>query len=551
MLLPDVANKDMELTNTHKIPIAQADCQVGQDNSVIIESFKSIRWPVLLVILLAGFFYIVTVRAGHEWGDDFSLYIIHAKNIASGQDYRQGGYLHYSPYLGPDAYPPIFPLLLAPVYLFFGLNLTALKMVVIAGFLASLLVFLLIVKSELTVTWQVALLAAIGFNPYLWDQKDRLTSDLVFLVFAYLAIVLVDKVYRSKADTMTWRMALIISSVFYLAYGTRSLGLLLIPCLLFYDMIRRKKMIPSRFAIGISFATLALIALQSYFLHSDRGYYDQFATSFHDSLGTWLKYIAHNVIAYVISLTDVWDNGYSRIFRLGLTVVISGLAILGYLSRLWREITYPEIFVTLYLLAVLVVPMDGGLRYLIPAIPFYIFYAQQGLYALPFNKRTRNTTVAVLAAAILISYVAKYSQQDLKHLPEGISKAESVEFFDYIKQQTQASDVLIFTKPRALALFTDRKSSFYPMNLDDKGLWDYFQKIHATHIVVGPKGVSPEEQAFLRTFVDKYSASLQLEFSNDDFNAYHIREIPNANGRTKYNRMRLTDPRPQGEPDSK
>lgn len=541
----------MELTNANKIPVAQTGCQVSRDNTVIVESFKSVSWTPLLVILLAGFFYVATVRAGHEWGDDFSLYIIHAKNIASGQDYRQGGYLHYSPYLGPDAYPPIFPLLLAPVYLFFGLNLTALKMVVIAGFLASLLVFLLIVKSELTVAWQAVLLAAVSFNPYIWDQKDRLTSDLVFLVFAYLAIVLVNNVYRPKADAMNWKRALIISSVFYLSYGTRSLGLLLVPCLLLYDMIRRKKLIPSRFAIGISGTTLILIALQSHFLHSDRGYYDQFATSFHDSLSTWLKYIAHNVVAYVISLTDVWDNGYSRIFRLGLTVVITGLAGLGYLSRLWREITYTEIFVTLYVLVVLIVPMDGGLRYLIPAIPFYIFYAQQGLYALPINPASRNAAAAVLGAAILISYFAKYSQQDLKQLQNGISKVESVEFFDYIKQRTPASDVFIFTKPRALALFTERKSSFYPMDLDDKGLWDYFLKIHATHIVVGPKGISPEEQAFLRRFVDKYSASLQLEFSNDDFNAYHIMQIPNANGRTKYNRMRLTDPRPQGEPDSK
>lgn len=541
----------MELTNANKIPVAQTGCQVSRDNTVIVESFKSVSWTPLLVILLAGFFYVATVRSGHEWGDDFSLYIIHAKNIASGQDYRQGGYLHYSPYLGPDAYPPIFPLLLAPVYLFFGLNLTALKMVVIAGFLASLLVFLLIVKSELTVAWQAVLLAAVSFNPYIWDQKDRLTSDLVFLVFAYLAIVLVNNVYRPKADAMNWKRALIISSVFYLSYGTRSLGLLLVPCLLLYDMIRRKKLIPSRFAIGISGTTLILIALQSHFLHSDRGYYDQFATSFHDSLSTWLKYIAHNVVAYVISLTDVWDNGYSRIFRLGLTVVITGLAGLGYLSRLWREITYTEIFVTLYVLVVLIVPMDGGLRYLIPAIPFYIFYAQQGLYALPINPASRNAAAAVLGAAILISYFAKYSQQDLKQLQNGISKVESVEFFDYIKQRTPASDVFIFTKPRALALFTERKSSFYPMDLDDKGLWDYFLKIHATHIVVGPKGISPEEQAFLRRFVDKYSASLQLEFSNDDFNAYHIMQIPNANGRTKYNRMRLTDPRPQGEPDSK
>ena len=40
------------------------------------------RRLVLGLIALIGVFYLATIREGHRWGDDFSLYILHAKNIA-------------------------------------------------------------------------------------------------------------------------------------------------------------------------------------------------------------------------------------------------------------------------------------------------------------------------------------------------------------------------------------------------------------------------------------------------------------------------------------
>lgn len=541
----------MQFTDTYKTAVINPDIHSIDGKVSTAEPAKNVDWFPLLMVVAIGFFYLFTIRTGHEWGDDFSLYIMHARNIASGFDYRQGAYLHYSPYLGPDAYPPIFPLLLAPVCFLFGINLTAMKAVLIVTFLASLLAFRLVVKRDISPGWQVALVTIIGLNPYLWDQKDRLTSDLAFLIFAYLGMVLVNQAYQAKiSDVRKWSLILATGIVFYLAYGTRSLGILLIPSLLIFDVIRNKKLVPSKFALGGTVITLCLVAMQSYFLHSDKGYYDQFATSFHDSMTTWVKYIVGNLKSYAFSLTDIWDNGFNRLFRLGLTVTITGFAIWGYLGRLRKNIAYADIFVAIYITVVLIVPMDGGLRYLIPIIPFYIFYAQQGVTTLQVGKDLRNAAIALMGIAILIAYTTKYSKQDFKHLPDGIEKAESVEFFNYVKHQTLASDVFIFTKPRALALFTDRKSSFYPMDLDDKGLWDYFQKIQATHIVLGPKGISLEEQAFLTEFIGKYSTSLREEFSNKDFNLYRIIGIPQASGRTNYTRMRLTDPLPKGAPSS-
>lgn len=538
----------MERSNAYKT----AASIPGPKSLLEIGVLESARWLPLAVALAVGVFYLLTIRTGHEWGDDFSLYLMHARNLAGGLEYRPAEYLHYSPYIGPDAYPPVFPLLLAPVYWLFGLNLTAMKVVVIVMFVASLLVFGQMLKEKMSPVGQAALIAVAGFCPYVWDQKDRLTSDLVFLVFAYLGMLLVNKAYREKQseEADKWdgdrvKLALVIGVVFYLAYGTRSLGLLLVPCLLLFDLVHRRKWLPSRLACGVTAVTGSLVLLQSRLLHSDRGYYDQLATSFHDSAGAWLQYISGNVFGYGMALTEIWGNGYHRPARLALATAMTVLMVVGYLARVRKKLNYLDLFVAVYLITVSVVPMDGGGRYLVPLIPFFVLYAWEGLQVLPVGNRVRNAVVVALGIAILGSYAAKYAKLDLKTFPDGITKAEAVEFFDYVKQRTRPADVFVFTKPRALALFTDRKSSFYPLHLNDKGLWDYFQQINATHIVLGPKGISLEEQKFLTTFVGKYSASLREEFVNADFVSYRIMGIPQASGRTNYKRTRLTDPLPQ------
>lgn len=85
--------------------------------------------PIFIADLIAivGVFYIATIREGHDWGDDFSIYIQHAKNIAEGAAYDHIRYIlnPYFPLYSPKAYPPIFPLLLLPIYFSYGVSLNA------------------------------------------------------------------------------------------------------------------------------------------------------------------------------------------------------------------------------------------------------------------------------------------------------------------------------------------------------------------------------------------------------------------------------------------
>ncbi len=486
---------------------------------------------VWLAILVIGGFYLLTIRQGHNWGDDFSMYIQHARNIVAGEKYNTTGHIYLPPYIGPDSYPPVYPLMLAPVLWLFGESLTAMKVELALLFMLALFLLVKCVKDVLPVNWQVVLVALVGLNPYFWTQKDNVRSEIPFFAATFLSIYLVRKSYEAFESGATGKVKLgyvLATGVsFYLAYGTRSIGLVLLPSLVLYDLIRRRKwFVPSWYVVGVAAVLFALVAVQYVLLRSDRAYAEIVMVESGSFLRDWMRFILLNVPRYLSSLTQIWDNGYSEWPRIGLTLAMTGLAAVGFLAQVVKKITFIELFVLLYTVSVLIVPMDGGVRYLLPVVPFYIFYSLQGLRALPEWKGFQKLAIGSVAVAVLATYAVGFTRYDMEEIPNGVTSKEAVEFFDYVKRQTAENDVIIFTKPRALALYTGRKTSFYPMLMDDEEMWAYFQRIGATHIVLGPKGVEPYDQEFLSGFLNRHRGLLQEEYSNAAFTVYRITSLP-------------------------
>lgn len=497
---------------------------------------RSNQLPVF-VILAIGLFYLLTIRQGHRWGDDFSLYIQHAKNIAEGVNYNSTNYIFLPPYVGPASYPPICPLVLAPVVWLFGMNLTAMKVELILVFLLALFVLAKVVRDFLPSNWQLALIALVGLNPYFWETKDQVESEPVFYLTAYFSVYLVLKSYeaiQAGASGLTQLgYALATGVSFYLAYGTRSIGIVLLPSLVLFDLVRNRKLsLPSLYAVGAVGLAVGLIVLQMLLLRSEHGYVETVGTESGHFLRDWAQFALNNVSLYTTSLTQIWDNGYSKLGRLVMTLGMMALALGGFLSQLVKRVTFIEAFVALYTICVVIAPMDGGIRYLLPVVPFYIFYALQGIRLLTEQqlfKPFKTMAFGGIAAAVVLTYVLGYSVYSFREVPNGVSRVEAVEFFDYINRQTTQNDVVIFGKPRALSLYTGRKSSFYPVvRDDDQRIWNYFRKIKATYIVAGPLGVEPEEDEFLAGFLNRNQSHFRETFSNSVVKVYRISGIPAA-----------------------
>ncbi len=279
----------------------------------------------LLLVLGIGVFHVATIRDGHVWGDDQAMYIAHARNIVEGRPYADTGYIRSPSSITPLAYPPVFPLLLALPYHWYGLELTPMKVVCIGFFCLALFLFYAAARErsgEAAAQGAVAITAAC---PYFWDFKDAVVSEFPFLAFAYGALLVTLRVELRRCAAARMLGAGVFAGVLSaLAYGTRSVGLVLIPAIVLSDWLHAGRLTCFAWAtVGTFTASLgvqaALVSVDSDYLNS----YLQ-TVSLHSLLASPLYYLK--------CLGVLWENGHSAGLQTALYVALAALATVGF----WR-----------------------------------------------------------------------------------------------------------------------------------------------------------------------------------------------------------------------
>jgi len=520
-----------------------------------------VYWSCLVLLLAAiAAVHVATLRPGHGWGGDFALYVGHAKNIAESNPYAATGYLYNPEYpiVSPPTYPPGVAVLLAPIYAVLGVDIEAMKIAMIASLIAFLLAVALCFRDELTPGALLAAVALLGLNHYLIVDKNWIGSDMPFLAWTYLALWIGMKASRAPRRRRM-RLWLGFGALAYAAFATRTLGVLIVPAMLAAEwngplaLRRRRRGYPwlaaGPMAAGGLFAVLA--ATQSLLLHSDASYFDQF------NVGPAV--FLHNAIGYLGCAAKFWHNGYAVLPAALLFAAVALAAVGGYLSAIRREVTVLEVFGPLYLVAILAWPSYQGERYLYPLFPLMLLYALKGLGFVsqratgrPVRESQRESScnrttgsflqlawdyrtpvfAALLAAATVGSYLSGYTTLDYGPFREGIAKAESRALFEFVATRTRPEDVLVFVKPRVMALFGGRTCSIYRPGAKDADLWNYLTRIGATHVAVVERDAAMDEAEdpavvrYLREFVARHRHRFELVFANSDFTVYGVRKHP-------------------------
>ena len=496
------------------------------------------------VLLLVGAVHVLALRDGHAWGDDFAQYLMHARNLAEGRPYAATGYVYnpLEPVIGPPTYPPGTAVILAPVYRLFGLNFTAMKAAMIACLLVFLAMVFLAFRDEISLAQRLILVLLLGLNPFLLEQSNEIGSHLPFLALLYLAIFLLGQAEKcadgataglsssagntagqaSSGTPSPYRYLWFLAAgvVCYLAFATRTLGALLIVALWAEELIRKRWISGPVLLATAAFAALA--AAQGILLHSDVHYLDQF----HSGLR-----LAGNAHDYANRLAAFWHNGHWRLPSVLICLAVSGLALAGYVEQIRRRITFRELFAAGYVAVLLLWPSYQGEHYLLPVFPLYLFYAFLGLRHPWLARRVRfqQAIAGVLALAIAVTYGMRLSALDRSPLAEGIAKRESQELFENVRELTQPGDLVVFVKPRAMALFTGRKSMSYHQAQRDEDLWTSLQQHGAKWLVVvdNDEALVPDQDRakmqYLRQFVRRNPARLTPVYRNADFSLYAIR----------------------------
>jgi hypothetical protein len=474
------------------------------------------------LIGILGGIHLATLRDGQEWGDDFSLYVAHARNLAEGRPYADTGYV-YNPadaILSPRTYPPIFPLLLVPVYLLFGMNLWAMKAYVVLLFVALLGVLAVLLSRRLPLPYVLGCLTLFALNPYVWQHKDRLLSETPFMLFAYLSLMWAETAQQQASRRRALDWGLLAGAAAYLAFGTRTVGVVLIPSFLLCDWLQRRRLGTASLAILVAFS--AGVVAQKCLLVVEGSYLDQlvFDAGLYARIGLSLP----RAMGYFL------DNGYSNAARLVLYACLLVPASWAYLMRLRGRPTPCELFAAFNCLLLVFWPAaEYERRFLLPILPLFFLYVAEGLLRLECTvlHRLAKPAAAVLSLAVLLSYAGGFTRLDDEPFRHGVSSPEAVALFDWVKTHTDRDDVFLFQKPRAFALYTGRHSLAHHKADDPPRLARTLRRHAATHVVVyhgSPFPIFQNSGRLVETFIAENPSGFEKVYDRDGFRIYRIRD---------------------------
>lgn len=488
--------------------------QCGDSQASDVSSTPLWLWISLGLALLVAISLIRLGRDGQDWGGDFSLYISHARNLSEGRPYADTGYIvnPYARSLSPATYPPLFPLLLAPLYGKFGLDFSMLKLPGILCFAATIPFLFCLFRRDLPAAQSMLAAGLWACWPFILWFKDSVLPDLVFTLLWVLALWMLRVAYDEPPARRAWPRSILIGIVCYAAYATRSAGIILPAAIVTYDLLRRRKVGGSALGIVATFCVLAIC--QNLMIHSDTSYLQMFVFAPFKTIKIYLY-----VVSSVFSTATA---GWLRWVRYIATLPAFLLSCAGFTLNLRRFRSPTELAIAMYLVLLLLWSSGAGTRYIIPVIPFFFFYIVVALNALRSSVSPRFALWlgGIFMTSVLVCYVAEDRNFRPRRVEGGISTAGFAELCSYIGAGTKSTDVFIFQNPRVLSLYTRRQASVYPENGDPELVWSYIQKIHARYVI--DTDFLEGDDAVLHPFIRKYADHLRLVFSELHFRMYRI-----------------------------
>lgn len=469
---------------------------------------------VWVLVALISALYFTGLTSGHIFAqDDFAAYLMHAANLVQGQRYTQ---IHYLP--NPDApwvspangYPPAYPLLLAPVYWQRGFDLRAMKMVTVFTFAIFLVAYARWVQPLLSPKERVVAVLLVGLSPAFWAYRDFISSEFPYLMISFLALLAIRRATSDQTDEQ-WRLAWspLVAALMYVTYATRTVGIAL-PIAFACSQLEKHKH-PSRFLLLTLALLAALIALQSLLITSPRGY----VSVVHITAAS----VATNLWSYAKSITFAWQNGFSQPVQGILGAVLTGFAAFALIRRERRDISTEAWYLLVYLGILVAWGTQIGIRGLLPILPIYLTYVLKGIsdWTMRMTRPRAQRFLGAVALCITLTYVGAFLHPSGQTSAANIHDPSAQELFAFLRTQTTPSDLIVFSKPRTLSLFTGRTATSLGPDETPAASVQFLQRAHARFLVQ----TSWNPPAY-RELISEQSPSLSEVFRNRDFQVFRI-----------------------------
>jgi hypothetical protein len=483
---------------------------------------------ILLFFSIPLFF--IGINDIHNWGDDYAQYILEAKNIAAGKPYYRTGYIYndLNPEYAPPHYPPGFPLLLAPLVKFTGIAIKPMLYLITLLMVAMLFTFFAYFKKHIgTVT--ALCLAIIGvYCGAMMELKGSVLSDIPAALFVAIYLLL-----RNKTE-FSWKEIVGLALIAAMATLTRSQSVLLIFAeIIFFLITIVKGLIQKSFSvkslyqhisIRISVVFLVIYLLISVLSSTPGRSYDFYMNLFHIPVdGLWAR-IGGN-FNYLIELFKyLLRYNTNDLFLQALVSIVEYASLIfvliGFVISMTKKINIDGLFFILTCGMIVVLSVYQGPRYLLPVLPIYLFYCYEGFRPLvPFIIKAKGKVLAVVFT--LVYLLLGFHHFKVVSLPpnETPYTMQDAMAFDYIRNKINDSDIIVFSKPRALTLYTGKRTINMAWQVSPEKNKEKFESLKVKYMLAR-KGLDDDQ---IIHYLNETRSAIDTTTINELYTLYTVR----------------------------
>jgi hypothetical protein len=478
---------------------------------------NSLLLSMVIISLLIG---ASTLTRGHQWGDDFAWYIVQAESILNGSTdefMEQSAFTNQqsTTHLGPLAYPWGYPLILVPVYAVKGISPLALKLPGLLFYAGFLVCLYFLMRDRLTQTESLIVVSLFAFNPLLLQFLDQILSDIPFLFFSTLSLLLMTQAGKRNILHYVWIGAAIFFTTFL-----RVTGILLLGCFLivqFFRLLNHRKdrrtaveIIKHSFIVCFVFALLWIANLLLFPSGGD-SYFSQYSSLIETAKGFAPVYF--NIFSLFFGETSGWKFLYYALLIFFL---------LGAWDRRKQEPIFLLFFV-LWMIVHITYPYWQGPRYIFPLLPIFIYFIVQGMkflieklpadYHFLGQRLLYGFWILIAAISLVKSTTNAYVNLQKDRAINGPFDPYSTEVYNYIKEKTPSDSVVIFFKPRVMVMMTEHPT-IMSTECDRMLKGDY---LVLSRKVGENQQIPPED-------IDACNLPLDQVLKNNRFIVYHIQK---------------------------
>jgi hypothetical protein len=425
---------------------------------------------------IAGAVAIVTIvvawgiHDGEKWGDDFAQYIAHARNITTGAPYEETGHLFGAGiFLGPRAYPPLYPLALAPIYWAAGVDFIAFKALNVAAIGGALWLWAQLLRPVLGPWLTAAWILLVGTHPLTREHVDHVLSDALFLFLASAALVAIERGTKQADARAAARRGVIIGALIAGAALTRFVGIVLIPIVPLLEWIRTRRI--SRVSPTVIATATLLIAASFVAVPGQLTYMDEPGPPFLERVVAWIQRYATDSLGFLPGVGEDgasgilaavrmaaglgpqwgWTGGAAPMGTVIVAIVMSIVAVAGVATR--QAPAAMQWFAVFYVAAIVSHRGYAGTRVAWQLLPLVSLYFILGLRTLGERVASPRAAMAAAIAAVVFNVMSV----PVRPYTYSILEPEVQQFFAFMRDSTPRDAIVVFAKPRALALFTGRR----------------------------------------------------------------------------------------------